>query len=578
MAQRPQFVKQDSFVRGSVIGKYIISGKLGEGSFGKVMLGIHKETQKKAALKFIEMKNTKIVNHVLRETKLQKLLDHPNIVHLYEVFHVPERNATCMVLEHIDGGELFDYIVTRGRVEEKEAIRLFRQMISAIEYCHHNLVIHRDLKPENILLDEHKNAKIMDFGLANMMQAGEFLHTNCGSPIYSSPEILSSKDYIGPEVDIWSLGIILYVMVTGMCPWSGSTLTEQLKNAVAGRFEPPEGVSNECTNLINRILTVDPKKRPTIEEIRHHPWVNKGYSTKPPSSINVGNHIRPSTPDQFDAEILDQMEDYGFQRQTIIDDIRGNKTTSQTFVLYFLMLDHKEKEKRKIQETRTAMTKTWSPSDFAKLKDPNQSGTTTTPTPSTPSTTTTSISTSTPTSTVSSPLTPKNEPNSNSTSQKPTSPSVNNKSEVESPNANESTIAALLSGVGLTTGTPDKTKRLSMNIGMDIFKGTKGSGSKVLKPRSVKKTFLLEKATTKKTVEEVQAEIERTINVMRLPFKQSGLKYSCREEILEDKLKFDVEICKVEKEESIGVSFKRKSGSIFHYKDVVDRFCNTMQL
>lgn len=549
---RTPLQKSESFLRGTVCGDYIIGGKLGEGSFGKVMLGLHKDTQKKVALKFIEMKNTKIVNHVLRETKLQKLLDHPNIVHLYEVFHVPERNATCMVLEHIDGGELFDYIVTRGRVEEKEAIRLFRQMISAIEYCHHNLVIHRDLKPENILLDEHKNAKIMDFGLANMMQAGEFLHTNCGSPIYSSPEILASKDYIGPEVDIWSLGIILYVMVTGMCPWSGSTLTEQLKNAVAGRFEPAEGVSSECSNLINRILTVDPKKRPTIEEIRHHPWVNRGYSTKPLSSINVGNHIRPSNPSLFDSEILNQMQDYGFQRQMIIDDIMGNKTTSQTFVLYFLMFDHKEKENKKIQEARTSMTKTWSPGDFGKLSSdvPPQ------------------IQVASSTSTTAT--------NTTANTSSPLSQSMDNRKQNKSEQEGDQ-LSAMMNGVGIQSNQPPSEpnkKRLSMNL--DIF--SKNTNKKLLKPRTVKKTFLLEKATTKKTVEEVQTEVERTINVMRLPFKQTGLKFSCREEILEDKLKLDIEICKVEKEESIGVSFKRKSGSIFHYKDVVDRFCNTMKL
>eukprot|EP01114_Cavostelium_apophysatum_P023960 TRINITY_DN9208_c0_g1_i1.p1 TRINITY_DN9208_c0_g1~~TRINITY_DN9208_c0_g1_i1.p1 ORF type:complete len:564 (-),score=134.88 TRINITY_DN9208_c0_g1_i1:37-1728(-) len=563
MSKRQPLVKAESFIRGTTIGNYVVAGKLGEGSFGKVVLGVNKDTNKKYALKCIEMKNAKVINNVFRETRLQRILDHPNIVHLYEVFQIPEKNQTVMVLEYVNGGELFDYIVTRGKVDERDAIRLFRQMISAIEYCHYSLVVHRDLKPENILLDENRNAKIMDFGLANMMQAGEFLHTNCGSPIYSSPEILQSKDYIGPEVDIWSLGIILYVMVTGMCPWSGTTLTEQLKNAVVGRYEPADGVSMECADLIDRIITVDPKKRPTIAEIRNHPWVNRGYATKPLSHVPSSRHLKPNSVSELDEEVINRVVDLGFEKLSVINDLMNLNTTQPAFVYYYIMLDSKQRHQKAAAAAHPNASKTWSPDDFQRLKTEGMLN---------PNLQMISASVEFHSNT----STPRKEEE-----QGPFLPAIHVNSASAAETSTPASLSTMMEGVTLSTSpsnasstsTQSTQGKKRVSIGLEsIFRPQ--SRGKVVKPRVVKRMFL--DKTTSKTVEEVQAEIEKAINVMRLEFKSSGLKYCCKEEVMDDKLKLDVEICRAD--DQIGLCFKRKSGSIWHYKDTVSRFCNTMNL
>ena len=157
-----------------------------------------------------------MASRVKREVQYLKFLRHPHIIKLYEVITTP--TDIILVMEYA-GNELFNYIIDRGRMSEVEARRFFQQIISAIDYCHRHKICHRDLKLENLLLDAHNNIKIADFGLSNLMQDGDFMRTSCGSPNYAAPEVISGKLYAGPEVDVWSCGIILYVMLCGRLPF-----------------------------------------------------------------------------------------------------------------------------------------------------------------------------------------------------------------------------------------------------------------------------------------------------------------------------------------------------------------------
>ncbi|KAG0734589.1 hypothetical protein G6F62_012055 [Rhizopus arrhizus] len=153
---------------------------------------------------------------VKREIQYLKLLRHPHIIKLYEVITTP--TDIIMVIEYA-GKELFNYIVEKGKLSEDDARRFFQQIICAVEYCHRHKIAHRDLKPENLLLDANNNVKIADFGLSNIMTDGDFLKTSCGSPNYAAPEVISGRLYAGPEVDVWSCGVILYVMLCGRLPF-----------------------------------------------------------------------------------------------------------------------------------------------------------------------------------------------------------------------------------------------------------------------------------------------------------------------------------------------------------------------
>ncbi len=190
---------------GAKLGNYIISKTIGEGTFGKVRLGIHTLTNEKAAVKILEKEKIKEiadVERVTREIFILKLIRHPNIVQLYEIIETPKN--LFFIMEHCAKGELFDYIVAQGRLKEKEACKFLGQILSGVEYIHKLNFVHRDLKPENLLLDENMNIKIVDFGLSNIFQDQEMLKTACGSPCYAAPEMVAGKKYAPSCVDIWS--------------------------------------------------------------------------------------------------------------------------------------------------------------------------------------------------------------------------------------------------------------------------------------------------------------------------------------------------------------------------------------
>ncbi|KAJ4052661.1 Protein kinase [Fusarium oxysporum] len=254
------------------IGAYKVLRTLGEGSFGKVKLAIHNGTGQQVALKIIARKkliSRDMAGRVEREIEYLQLLRHPHIIKLFTVIKTP--NEIIMVLEYA-GGELFDYIVQHGRMKEPEARRFFQQMLCAVEYCHRHKIVHRDLKPENLLLDENLNVKIADFGLSNIMTDGNFLKTSCGSPNYAAPEVIGGKLYAGPEVDVWSCGVILYVLLVGRLPFDDEHIPSLFAKIAKGTYSIPQWMPAGAANLIKKMLVVNPVHRATIEDIRADPW------------------------------------------------------------------------------------------------------------------------------------------------------------------------------------------------------------------------------------------------------------------------------------------------------------------
>ncbi|KAG5473856.1 hypothetical protein LSCM1_04490 [Leishmania martiniquensis] len=259
-----------------MIGSYVIRETIGRGSFGKVKKGRHVHTGEYVAIKILNRQKLKSANmdkKVHREIEILQLFSHPNICRLYEVISTP--TDMYLIMEYIEGGELYDYIVQKGRVRESEARYIFQQIVCAIEYCHHFRVVHRDLKPENILLGTGLQVKLIDFGLSNITKDGEFLATSCGSPNYAAPEVISGKLYFGPEVDVWSCGVILYALLCGCLPFDEDSIPLLFSKIKKGKYAIPSNMQAGPRELIQQILVVDPLVRLTVPQIRDNTWFNQ---------------------------------------------------------------------------------------------------------------------------------------------------------------------------------------------------------------------------------------------------------------------------------------------------------------
>ena len=363
------------------ISNYRILRSLGEGTFAKVkrkfyIVAIHRKTNQTVAVKIIKPSVTdkQKLSKVKQEAKILSSFNHPHILRVYEFIECEE--GYFLVMEYLQGGELYDYIVQHGKLSEDQSRLIFQQLIHALDYCHHHGVAHRDIKPENILLDEQNNIKLGDFGLSNYFHDGRFLKTKCGSLNYAAPELLDGKNYCGPEIDVWSAGVVLFILVTGCLPFDDNhipALTQKIKKA---EFTVPYTVSDLCKDLIMRMLTSDPISRITINQIQHHPW----FVTNLPNHLHFGLNcldrsqltslceIKPKSNLKLDLEIFDKCTQLHLCPDNYTEDRLKRRLLKQKqdafCVAYRMLQDQKQKQKiKELNQTSLDITATFNSPD-----------------------------------------------------------------------------------------------------------------------------------------------------------------------------------------------------------------------
>ncbi|CAO1635952.1 unnamed protein product [Sympodiomycopsis kandeliae] len=340
------------------LGDYALGKTLGAGSMGKVKLGVKMGSGEKVAIKIIP-RHTSIAaaqnpkansegkmppaptesylakaaakDHskevrTIREGSLQILLHHPYVCGMREMIIHP--NHYYMIFEYINGGQMLDYIISHGRLRERAARKFARQIGSALEYCHRNSIVHRDLKIENILISKTGNIKIIDFGLSNLFSPHSHLSTFCGSLYFAAPELLNAKVYTGPEVDVWSFGIVLYVLVCGKVPFDDQSMPALHAKIKRGHVEYPAWLSGECKHVLSRMLVTDPAKRATLPEILSHPWMVRGYDSAPNAHLAERKPLRPGA---LDPEIIKGMTGFEFGNPDEIEQRLTEVLTSDVY-------------------------------------------------------------------------------------------------------------------------------------------------------------------------------------------------------------------------------------------------------
>ena len=352
LSENFDYINSNSFERNinyskNDISQYQIKGKIGEGMFGKVKLGIHLLTKEKVAIKIFDkgkIKNEKEVEYIEREISILKKLNHYNTIKLYNI--IQNENFIFLIQEYVPNGELLHFLENpeNTNLTENQICKIYQQIISGIEYLHEIGIAHRDLKLENILLNSEKNIKIIDFGLSNKYnkENGELLQSSCGSPCYAAPEMIKGIQYHGLDTDIWSSGILLYLMLCKSFPFNDKNNSKLYQKILSGKFNLPNYLSNEAKDLLSKLLKVNPTERIKLEEIKKHPWFNL-YNPKNNYfyGIDINKIIMP-----IDEEIITDMINIGIEPNIVIDNIIRNCHNNIT-TIYYLLLQKKIKKGKK---------------------------------------------------------------------------------------------------------------------------------------------------------------------------------------------------------------------------------------
>ena len=328
---------EESPIKDRQIGDYLIKESIGNGGFAKVYLGIHISTKEKVAIKIIDKEEIfyEEINkkRLLIEISILKKVRHKNIIKLYEIMETPQ--TIYLVMEYCNNGELFDYIVSKEKLNEKTACLFYQEIIDALSYLHSLNIVHRDIKPENILLNKiNKNidCKIIDFGISRSFESHELIKTPCGTASYAPPEMHNGELYNPILSDIWSSGVLLFAMVCGYLPFDEDDEFQNIKNIIKGYYEfPDEELSTEVKDLINHLLDINPRTRYNIDQIKQHPWFNLVKPNFRPGII-IGYHRIP-----IDPKIIALCEEYGYNKDEVIESVEKNRYDKNSSVYYILL-------------------------------------------------------------------------------------------------------------------------------------------------------------------------------------------------------------------------------------------------
>ena len=319
------------------IGDYLLNEEIGSGGFAKVVQGIHIPTGEKVAVKIMDkaqiFSEPLNLNRIRREIAILKIVRHKNIIKLYELMETPHK--IYLVMEYCNGGELFDYIVSKQHLTEKQACRFFQEIIDSLEYLHSLNIVHRDIKPENLLIDNTRKQitlKLIDFGISNCYNPDKLLTTPCGTASYAPPEMHKGEEYYGLLSDVWSAGVVLYAMVFGYLPFCEDDEDTNINNIIEGNYEIPEEASPELADLLVHLLDINPLTRYDLEQIKQHPWFNivKPYVSYP--GVIEGYHRIP-----IDMKIVDECVQFGYDRNKIIESVKKCKYNRNSAVYYIIL-------------------------------------------------------------------------------------------------------------------------------------------------------------------------------------------------------------------------------------------------
>ena len=323
------------------IGDYLLLSTIGRGTFSKVKLGLHLPTKQKVAIKILDkekINDEADIERIRREIHILSILRHPNIVQLYETIN--SDNTIYIIMEYIEGKDLFQYIYSMQHLTEYKSSQLFRQLISCLEYIHKLGIVHRDIKPENILLNKNKKIlKLVDFGLGNTYKKDELIKTACGSPCYAAPEMISGKDYEGFYSDLWSCGVVLYCMLVGRLPFDDEDIKKLYHNIKLANYVMPNFLSNYAQDILRRILVTNPKRRIKLDELKRHPFILLSEKTPMYKGIIVDNDEIPVDYDivqMMKEKYFNSEEDYNINCDIIIGNIKNNLHNKITTIYYLL--------------------------------------------------------------------------------------------------------------------------------------------------------------------------------------------------------------------------------------------------
>ena len=332
--------KKGKKIKNQIIGNYRIEKTIGEGTFGKVKLGIHIPTEEQVAIKILEkdkIQDREDLERISREINFLKKLNHPNIIKIYDI--IENSKNFYIIMELANNGELFKYIVKKKKLDENEASFFYYQLILGLEAIHKKKIVHRDIKPENLLLKENNILTIIDFGLSNKYNKNQLLETPCGSPCYAAPEMILGKKYNCLLVDLWSSGIVLYAMVCGYLPFEDKNNDKLYKKILNGKFDLPNRLSLDCKDLIKKILTVNPKNRIGIDGIKNHPFLSKAILNYHIDDVLIRNEKGKYC--EVVIEKMLNMSEFNFKREDIIFNLDNNKHNNITATYELLLKKYK---------------------------------------------------------------------------------------------------------------------------------------------------------------------------------------------------------------------------------------------